>query len=242
MTNKIVVALIGLLLMGLGAGAQAAGCPAAPPSQIAFEPQPSPLPEDTSASAKDLAVKLGADADHRAPGYYEANTAMSAKRDTAIAKLPDGTVCALAAKLTVKLSLDRKLWLANELTDDKCVLQAFATAYGQRAKADDDTIAQFGQTVIPTYQAQLTAIGWQTAKSQEDAIKAVADKIAPIMADIQTKYVAARAAAQAKIDLSHLPPEGCDGATAKLGRQVGISVAEAAPSTRGEGLKPAGVQ
>jgi len=243
MTNKIVAALIGMLLMGLGTGAHAAGCPAAPPAQIAFEPQPSPLPQDTSASAKDLAIKLGADADHRAPGYYEANTAMTSKRDTAIAKLPDGTVCAVAAKLTVKLSLDRKLWLASELNDDKCVQQAFATAYGQRAKADDDTIAQFGQTVIPTYQAQLTAIGWQTSKSQEDAVKAVADKIAPIMTDIQTKYVAARAAAQAKIDLSHLPPEECGGATAKIGRQVGVAVAaDAAPSTRGQGLKPAGVQ
>lgn len=243
MTNKIVAALIGMLLMGVGAGAQAAGCPAAPPAQIAFEPQPSPLPQDTSASAKDLAIKLGADGDHRAPGYYEASTAMTAKRDTAIAKLPDGTVCATAVKLTVKLSLDRKLWMASELNDDKCVQQAFATAYGQRAKADDDTIAQFGQTVIPTYQAQLAAIGWQTSKSQEDAVKAVADKIAPIMTDIQTKYLAARAAAQSKIDLSKLPPEECGGATAKIGRQVGIAVADAAaPSTRGQGLKPAGAQ
>lgn len=227
MTNRIVAALIGMLLMGVGAGAQAAGCPAAPPAQIAYEPVPSPLPQDTSATAKDLAIKLGADGDRRAPGYYEATSAATAKRDTAIAKLPDGTVCAVAVKLTVKISLDRKLWLAKELTDDKCVLQAFATAYGARGKADDDTIVRFGQTVIPTYQAQLAAIGWQTSKSQEDAVKAVADKIAPIMADIEAKFVAERATAQSKIDLSHLPPEECDGATAKIGRFVGISTAPA---------------
>jgi len=222
MTKKILAALIAILLMGLGAGAQAASCPASQPAEIAFEPQPSPLPQDTSASAKDLAIKLGADADHRAPGYYEANSALSSKRDTGIQKLPDGTVCAIAVKLTVKLSLDRKLWLASELNDDKCVQQAFATAYGQRAKADDDTIAEFGRTVIPTYQAQLSAIGWQSAKSQEDAVKAVADKITPIVSDIQEKYIAARAAAQAKIDLSKLPPEECDGQTAKIGHRIGI--------------------
>jgi len=222
MTKKIVAGLIGMLLVGIGATAQAASCPTAPPAQIAFEAVPSPLPQDTSASAKDLAIKLGSDADHRAPGYYEANSAATAKRDTAIAKLPDGTVCAVAAKLTVKISLDRKLWLASELTDDKCVLQAFANAYGRRAKADDDTVVQFGQTVIPTYQAQLAAIGWQTAPSQEAAMKAVADKIAPIMTDIEAKFVAERAAAQGKIDLSQLPPEECDGETAKIGHQVGL--------------------
>ena len=100
--------------------------------------------------------------------------------------------------------------------------RAFASAYGRRAKADDDTVVQFGQTVIPTYQAQLTAIGWQTGSSQEAAVKAVADKIAPIMADIEAKFVAQRAAAQAKIDLSQLPPEECDGETAKIGHKVGI--------------------
>lgn len=222
MIKTIVAGVIGMLLMGVAATAEAAGCPAAPAAQIAYEAVPSPLPQDTSASAKDLAIKLGADADHRAPGYYEATSAVTSRRDTAIAKLPDGTVCAVAAKLTVKISLDRKLWLASELTDDKCVLDAFAAAYGARAKADDDTVARFGQTVVPTYQAQLAAIGWQSAPSQEAAVKAVADKIAPIMTDIQEKFVAARTEAQSKIDLSHLPADACDGATAKIGHKVGI--------------------
>lgn len=240
MTKKIVAGLIGMLLMGVGAAAQAAtSCPPAPTAQIAFEAVPSPLPQDTSASAKDLAIKLGADGDHRAPGYYEANSAATAKRDTAIAKLPDGKVCAVAAKLTVKISLERKLWLASELTDDKCVLQAFANAYGRRAKADDDVVAQFGQTVIPTYQAQLTAIGWQTAATQEAALQAVADKIAPIMTDIQAKFVAQRAAAQGKIDLSQLPPEECDGETAKIGHKVGIGNAAASTNKPAAASVPA---
>ncbi|HEV2674502.1 MAG TPA: hypothetical protein VGV37_08170 [Aliidongia sp.] len=221
MTKKIVVGLIGMLLMGLGAKAEAASCGAAPPTAIVFEAVPSPLAQDTSASAKDLAIKLGADSDRRAPGYYDAGVAISARRDTGIAKLPDGTVCAALVKLTVKLSLERKLWLASELTDNTCVLQAFATQYGARGKADDDAIAQFGQTTVPTYQKQLAAIGWQTAKSQEEAIKEITDKTAPVMTEIQAKFAEQRTAAQSKINLSQLPGEACDGATAKLGHKVG---------------------
>jgi len=222
MTKTILAGLIGMLLMGLGASAKAASCPAAPPTQIAFEAAPSPVPQDTSASAKDLAIKLGADGDHRTPGHYEATVAVSAKRDTAIAKLPDGTVCAAVAKLTVKVSLDRKLWLASELNDNACVLQAFADEYGQQAKADDATIADFGKTTVPTFQGQVAAIGWQSAPTQEAAVKAVGDKIAPIMSAIQAKFLEQRTAAQSKIDLSKLPAESCDGATAKIGHKVGI--------------------
>jgi hypothetical protein len=224
MTKTILAGLVGMLLLGVAASAEAASCPAAAPAQIAFEAVPSPMSEDTSASAKEIAVKLGAtESDRRAPGYYEASAATSSKRDSAVAKLPDGTVCAAAAKLTVKISLERKLWLAKELTDDQCVLQAFATAYGARAKADDEVIAEFGRTVVPTYQSRLAAIGWQSASTQDAAVQAVGDKIAPIMSEIGQKFLDARTAAQAKIDLSHLPPEPCDGATAKLGTKVGYA-------------------
>jgi hypothetical protein len=222
MTKKIVAGLLGLLLMGVGAAAQAASCPAAPPAQIAFEAVPSPLPQDTSASAKELAAKMGAAGDRYAAGYYDASSLTSSKRDTAIAKLPDGTVCAAIAKLTVKISLERKLWLASELKDNDCVLQAFATAYGARGKADDEATAQFGQTVVPTYQNKVAAIGWQTAKTQEAAIKEIADKVAPIMTEIQDKFLEQRTAAQGRIDLSHLPADACDGATEKLGHKVGV--------------------
>jgi len=223
MTKTILAGLVGMLLLGIAASAEAASCPAAPPAQIAFEAVPSPLQQDTSASAKDIALKLGAtESDRRAPGYYEASAATSSKRESAVAKLPDGTVCAAATKVTVKISLERKLWLAKELTGDQCVLQAFATAYGARAKADDDVIAEFGRTVVPTYQAKVAAIGWQTGATQDAAVQAVGDKVAPIMSEIGEKFLAARAAAQAKIDLSHLPADPCDGATAKLGTKVGF--------------------
>jgi hypothetical protein len=224
MTKTILAGLVGMLLLGAAASAEAASCPAAPAAQIAFEAAPSPVPQDTSASAKDIALKLGAtESDRRAPGYYEASAATSSRRDTAIAKLPDGTVCAAAAKLTVKITLERKLWLASELTADQCVLTAFANAYGARAKADDEAIAEFGRTVVPTYQAQLAAIGWQSGPTQDAAIKAVGDKIAPIMSEIDAKFLEARTAAQSKIDLSHLPADACDGATAKIGGKVGIA-------------------
>ena len=230
MTKKIVAGLIGVLLMGLGAAAHAASCPAAPPTQIVFDAPTSPLPQDTSASAKDLAVKLGAGEDRLAPGYYEASAAFSARRDTAIAKLPDGTVCAALAKLTVKISLDRKLWLAHELAGNACVLQAFATSYGAQGKADDDTVAQFGKTIAANYQSKVAAIGWQTSKNQDDASKAISDKLALVLADIQAKFGDERTAAQSKIDLSQLPADKCDGETEKLGHEVGVgNVAKAAP-------------
>jgi hypothetical protein len=222
MTNKIVAAVIGMLLMGLGAGAQAAGCPAAPAAQIAFEAVQSPLPQDTSASAQELAIKLGSDDKHRAPGYYEASVGLGARRDTAIAKLPDGTVCAALAKLTVKITIERKLWLASELKDNACVLQAFATSYGAQSKADDDTVAAFGQTVARSYQSMVSAIGWQSAATQDDASKAISAKLGPILAAMQTKFEDERTSAQSKIDLSKLPADGCDGATEKLGHEVGV--------------------
>ena len=222
MTKKIVAGLIGMLLMGVGAAAQAASCPAAPPAQIAFEAVPSPLPQDTSASAKDLAAKLGAPPDRLAPGYYQASVGFGAQRATSIAKLPDGTVCAALAKLTVKISIDRKLWLASELNDNACVLKAFATSYGAQATADDDTVAQFGQTAVQTFQPQVAAIGWQTSQNQDHASKAISDKIGPILSAIQAKIEEQRTAAQGKIDLSKLPADGCDGATEKLGHQVGF--------------------
>ncbi|GGF02413.1 hypothetical protein GCM10011611_04880 [Aliidongia dinghuensis] len=218
--GKIMAGLVGVLLLGFGAAAHAASCPAAPPAQIAFEAVPSPLTQDTSATAKDLALKAGATGtDRRTPGFYDASVGFTAKRDAAIAKLPDGTVCASLAKLTVKLSLDRKLWLANELTDNACVLKAFADEIGGQAKADDQAVAQF-QTVVPTYQPQVAAIGWQTAKSQDAAMQAIADKAAPIMQALQAKFVEIRAAAQSKVDLSKLPAEDCDGAMAKIAPKV----------------------
>ena len=229
MIKNIVAGLVGILLMGLGATAQAASCPAAQPAQIVFEAVPSPLPQDTSASAKDLAVKLGAGPDRRTPGYYEAAASFSARRETAVAKLPDGTVCAALAKLTVKISFERKLWLASELAGNACALKAFAGPYDAQAKADDDTTAQFGQTIAAAYQSQLAAIGWQTAKSQDDASAAISTKLPPILADIQAKFGDQRDAAQSKIDLSTPPADKCDGATETLGRQVGMGTVKAPP-------------
>jgi hypothetical protein len=231
MTKKIIAGLIGILLVGLGANAQAASCPtAAQPVQIVFEAPTGPMPQDTTASAKDLAAKLGAGPDRLAPGYYDAGVAISARRDTGIQKLNDGTVCAAMVKLTVKLTLERKLWLASELAGNACVLKAFATSYGAQATADDTAVAQFGQTIAAKYQSQVNAIGWQTSKSQEDANKAISDKLAPIMTDIQTQFADLRTAAQSKIDLSQPPADKCDGETEKLGHQVGLgNVAKAPP-------------
>ncbi len=159
-------------------------------------------------------------ADRRTPGFYDASVAMSARRDAAVQKLPDGTVCAALVKLTVKLSLERKLWLASELKDDACVLKAFADEFGGQGKADDEAIAQFGQTAVPAFQPQVSAIGWQTAKSQEAALQAIADKVAPIMTALQAKFAETRAAAQSKVDLSKLPADDCDGAMAKIAPKV----------------------
>jgi hypothetical protein len=220
MTKKILAGLVGILLLGYGAAAEAAPCPAPQAAQIVLDAAPSPLAQDTSASAKDLALKTGAtDADRKTPGYYDASISMTARRDSAVTKLPDGTVCAALVKLTVKLALDRKLWLANELTDDACVLKAFADEFGGQAKADDEAIAQF-QAAVPSFQPQVAAIGWQTAKTQDAALQEVTEKSAPIMSALQAKFAEIRAAAQSKVDLSKLPPEECDGATAKLARKV----------------------
>jgi hypothetical protein len=230
MTKKIIAGLIGVLLMGLGAGAQAASCPAAPAAQVAFEAPTGAMPQDTSASAKDIAAKLGAGPDRLAPGYYDASVGISARRDSAIAKLPDGTVCAAIAKLTVKISLERKLWLASELAGNACVLKAFAASYGAEATADDSAVAQLGQTIAASYQSKVAAIGWQTAKSQDEASKALSDKLAPIMSEIEAKFSDLRTSEQGKIDLSQLPADKCDGDTEKLGHEVGLgNVAKPAP-------------
>jgi hypothetical protein len=221
MTKYIVAGLVGMLLTGFGATAEAAPCPAPQPAQIVLEAVPSPLPQDTSASAKDLALKAGADsADRKTPGFYDASVALTSRRDAAVQKLPDGSFCAALVKLTVKLSLERKLWLASELNDDACVLKAFADEFGGQGKADDEAIAQFGQTAVPSFQPQVSAIGWQVAKTQEAALQEIADKVAPIMTALQAKFVEARTTAQAKVDLSKLPAEDCDGAMAKLAPKV----------------------
>jgi hypothetical protein len=220
MTNKIVAGLIGILLLGAATGAEAASCPAAPPVQIAFEAPSSPLAQDTSLSAKEVAAKRGGEG--LSPAFYDAGIVTSSRRDNALAKLPDGTVCAAVAKLTVKITLERKLWLASELKDDACVLNAFATQYGARSKTDEDVIAAFGKTVAERYKAEVAAIGWQKAPSQEAALKAVADKVSPIMSQIDDKLTEERTAAQTKIDLSGMPADGCDGNTEKLGHKVGV--------------------
>lgn len=222
MTKTIVAGLVGmLLLLGFGAAAEAAPCPAPQPAQIVLEAVPSPLPQDASASAKELALKMGADGpDRRTPGFYDASIGYTSRRDAAVQKLPDGSVCATLVKLTVKLSLQRKLWLASELNDDACVLKAFADEFGGQAKADDDAIAQFGQTAVPSFQPQVSAIGWQVAKTQEAALQEIADKVAPIMTALEAKFVEARTAAQAKIAPWKMPTEDCDGAMAKLTPKV----------------------
>jgi hypothetical protein len=220
MTKKIVAGLIGALLLGLGTAAQAASCPAAPTTQIVFEKLPSDLSQDVTLTTREVATKAGS-SHSRIPAFYDADVSTSSARATSIAKLPDGTVCAALGKLTVRIGLTRKLYLAKELTENSCVLNAFAAEYGERAKADDATLDEFAKTLTTDHQAEFNAIGWQTAATQDDAVKMVGEKSSAVLNNILPKFIEMREAAQAKIDTSKLPADGCNGATQKLSLKVG---------------------
>jgi hypothetical protein len=208
-----------LLLTAFGAmvfagSAQAATCPAFAPPVIKFVPLPSDLQRDTSKSAKELG-----DASPKPkpqPASYDRQLSGQASRAVSIQKQPDGTVCAAIHEVDFKLGFQRKIYIAQEFAADSCVADTVADFEAPLVKSDDEVLASFGASIPQTYAADINAIGTGIGKSDEEAQKAVVDKVSSLWKDkIFPAFSQHLQDAAAKVDLSKWQRAPCNGATDK---------------------------
>lgn len=221
MLHRILAAA--LVAAGLACGsAQAASCPAFPPATITFVPLPSEVQRDTSRSAKDIAA-TSATPDKAKPVSYEHTAAASVAHKDSVQKLPDGTFCAGVSEVIFKLGYQRKVFIASELADNQCIVNTVVDFEAPQIKADDDALAQFGAGLSKTYAADVKAIGATTGATQDDAVKALKEKVSALLNNkVYADFGKQVAAATATVDTSKWQIDKCDGATAKAFASAGI--------------------
>ncbi len=216
MIRFILAAACGLVLAS--GSAFAAGCPVFPPTTIKYVPASGDVVRDTSKTAKELGGS-----GKPLPARYEHDLDVSASRQIAMQKQPDGSVCAGLANVDIKLGVKRKIYIAQELAQDPCVADNIADFEMPFARADEAVVAAFGPKVPETYKAEITAIGTNVGPSTEEAQKPLLQKMSAILNDkINTDFATQLAAATAKVDVSKWQEASCNGATDKAFAAAGL--------------------
>ena len=221
MFHRILVAA--LLAAGLASGsAQAASCPAFPPATILFVPLPSEVQRDVARSAKDIAATSSAPAKAK-PVSYEPSVGASVAHKDSAQKQANGTFCAGLAEVTIKLGVTHKVFIASELADNDCVVNTLLDYEAPVIKAGNDTLAEFGAKLAQSYDADVKAIGATTGATQDDAIKALKEKVSDLLnKKIYPDFEKQLSAADIKADTSKWQAAPCNGATAKAFASAGI--------------------
>jgi len=232
--HRLLLVAAGAAALGYGS-AQAASCPAFPPTAIKFLAVTSPIERDTSKTAKELAA-MGT-ATRPQPVKYEHEIAASALRSVGLQTLPDGTVCAALAEITFKLGFKRKLYIAKEFSEDSCVAATMADYESPLIKSDDDVLAQFGATLAQTYAADVAAIGTNADKNKDEVQKPLLAKASALLNDkIAAAFEQDVNAATAKVDLSKWNKASCDGATDRALASISVKAEELKDTNAGAQL------
>jgi hypothetical protein len=199
----------------LGAGgAGAAECPAFPPAAIKFTAMPPEIERDTSLSAKDLGKAISAD--KPMPGGYTRALSGAAAQRLSLAKLPDGTVCAAVHEIEFKIGIKRKIYVAQELANDSCVVDTVADIESPLVRSDDDALMRVGAALSQTFAAEVAALGTSIGPSQDEARKPLTEKVSALWRDkVFPAFEREMSAAAAKVDLTQWKKAPCGGATDK---------------------------
>jgi hypothetical protein len=222
--HRLLLVVVGAAVLGC-ASAQAATCPAFPPTAIKFLAIPSEVVRDTSKTAKELGAM--STANRALPVSYDHQLSGSALRSVALQTLPDGTVCAALAEITFKLGFKRTLYIAKEFAADSCVAETMADYESPLIKSDDSVLAQFGASIPQAYAADVAAIGTNTDKNKDEVQKPLLAKASALLNDkVEAAFEQQVNAATAKVDVSTWNKASCDGATDRALASINVKPEE----------------
>ena len=202
-TNKLFgVLLAGVWMVGSPARLYPAtfNCPAFSPPKIVISVEP---PDDRTNTTKTLAqMRAAAQIHHPDPivGAYVGALQYGIQIDDTVREIKTGHFCATPQYVTVKLGLERIIYVPREFADDPCLV---ALAHDHEAKHAESDVTTLG-TARPTFEgvarAAVTRATREAAPTRSDAIARLTAAIQSSVNEALDEMTAARQRLDAEVD------------------------------------------